>query len=206
MFSIVRTVEINIRPNGEGNRINLHSHGNVPVAVLSESDFDATTINPMTVTFAGAPVDSRRNDEPRVVFRDVNHDGLQDIVLRFEIDDMELTPFDTEATLEGTTFDGYRIAGTDAVTVLPRPRVSGLEADYPLFTWDATEGAVCYQIQIDNQRNFHSPEQDATVVEATEYHASALAPGRYFWRVRVGGTCVGVPEGEWAEGDRFTVP
>lgn len=204
-FSIVRTVEIDIRPNSENNRINLRSHGNVPVAILSTADFDATTINPATVTFAGAPVDSRRNDEPRVTFRDVNDDGLQDIVLRFEIDDMTLTSFDTEATLTGQTFDGYALAGTDAVVVLPLLRVRGLEEDYPLFTWDETEGAACYQIQIDNQRSFNSPEQDATVVEATQYNADVLPPGRYYWRVRVGGTCVGVPQGEWAEGDRFRV-
>ena len=205
-FSIMRTVEIDIRPNSENNRINLHSHGNVPVAILSTADFDATTVNPATVTFAGAPVDSRRNDEPRVTFRDVNEDGLQDIVLRFEIDEMTLTSFDTSATLAGQTFDGYALAGTDAVVVLPLLRVHGLEEDYPLFTWDETEGAACYQIQIDDQRSFNSPEQDATVVEATLYNADVLPPGRYYRRVRVGGTCVGVPQGEWAEGDRFRVP
>jgi len=202
LFSIVRTVGIDIKPSGEPNSINLNSNGVVTVAILSSEAFDATTVNPATVTFAGAPVRALGNG---VAFTDVNGDGLPDLVLQFQTEALQLEPTATEATLEGQTLDGFSIAGTDSVNIVRPAAPGGLVADYPLFTWDAVEGAVCYQIQIDNHPNFHSPEQDATVVEATEYSADPLAPGRYYWRVRVGGTCADVPEGDWIEGARFRV-
>jgi hypothetical protein len=47
-------VSIDIKPGSYPNSINLCSHGVVPVAILSGDGFDATTIDPTSVMFAGA--------------------------------------------------------------------------------------------------------------------------------------------------------
>ena len=49
------TVVIDIKPGSFPNSINLGSGGNVPVAICSTLDFDATTVDPLTVTLASAP-------------------------------------------------------------------------------------------------------------------------------------------------------
>jgi predicted extracellular nuclease len=203
-FGIARTVLVDIRPLSDDNIINLRSRLLLPVAIFSTPEFDATTINPQTVTLAGAPV-ARLFGIPLAVRVDVNRDGLRDWLLSFEPRDLQLTPSSTEAVLEGQTFAGFRVRGSDSVRILPTTAPGGLVANYPTFTWDAVEGAVCYQIQIDNSRLFVHPEQDATV-DGTTYNASPLPPGQYYWRVRVGGTCVNVLSGPWSSAQQFTVP
>ena len=47
-------VDIDIKPGSDPNSINLKSKGVVPVAVLTTPDFDAATVDPATVEFAGA--------------------------------------------------------------------------------------------------------------------------------------------------------
>ena len=68
---LVKTVSIDIKPGSFPNTINLKSKGNVPVAVLSDSTFDATTVDRSTAVFAGAfPLPIGQTPE------DVNGDGL----------------------------------------------------------------------------------------------------------------------------------
>jgi hypothetical protein len=53
----------------------------------------------------------------------------------------------------------------------------------PIFNWLPATNGDTYQIQIDNNADFSSPEQDVTVgVES--YIAGTLPDGRYYWRVR----------------------
>ena len=52
----VVTVTIDIKPGSYPNPINMGSHGVTPVAIVSTVDFDATTVNPETVSLAGAGV------------------------------------------------------------------------------------------------------------------------------------------------------
>jgi hypothetical protein len=97
-------------------------------AVLSSSDFDARTIDPTTVTLAGAPVigwwvgSSDLNPDgtlnwPDGTLGDVNADGLTDVLLNFHMDAMQLQAGDTEAYLEGKTIGGEVVAATIPVLV-----------------------------------------------------------------------------------------
>lgn len=81
----------------------------------------------------------------------------------------------------------------------------GSLTSYPAFTWSSVAGAECYQIQIDNNADFSSPIQEATVVGATQYNADPLADGQYYWRVRVGGNCLGVISNAWGRSCAFAV-
>ncbi len=49
-------MSIDIKPGSDLNSINLGSNGTIPVAIFSTVDFDATTVDPLTVTLADASV------------------------------------------------------------------------------------------------------------------------------------------------------
>ena len=110
--TVAEPVEIDIKPGSYPNSINLKSKGLVPVAVLT-TDFDASTIDPETVLFAGAsPV--------RSTLEDVNGDGELDMLFHFKTQDLSLTKDSTEATLTGSTDIGQPIQGTDTVNIVPK--------------------------------------------------------------------------------------
>jgi hypothetical protein len=105
-------VEIDIKAGGNPNTINLKSRGMVPVAVLTTQNFDATTVEPYSVAFAGAsPVWWR--------WVDVDRDGDLDMLFHFRIQELiELDEESTEATLTGKTFEGTAFEGTDSVSIV----------------------------------------------------------------------------------------
>jgi len=105
--------EIDIKPGSDPNSINLKSKGVVPVAVLTTSCLDATTVDPDTVLFAGAsPV--------RWTIEDVDGDGDMDLLFHFKTQELDLDENSTEATLTGSTYDGDPIQGTDTVNIVPK--------------------------------------------------------------------------------------
>ena len=107
-------VDIDIKPGSDPNSINLKSKGVMPVGVLTTDDFDASTVDPDTVFFAGAsPV--------RWTLEDVDSDGDLDLLFHFKTQELlDLDGNSTEATLTGETFDGTPIQGTDAVNIVPK--------------------------------------------------------------------------------------
>lgn len=106
-------VEIDIKPGSDPNSINLKSKGVVPVAVLTADDFDASTVDPSTVEFAGAsPV--------RWTMEDVDGDGDLDLIIHFKTQELGLTEDSTESTLTGETYDGELLWGTDTVNIVPK--------------------------------------------------------------------------------------
>jgi hypothetical protein len=113
------TVTIDIKPNSTPNTVNLGSGGVVAVAILSSATFDATTVDPLTVTLASAPVKLKGNGTPQVLVQDVNGDGRQDLVVHIETEALQLSETDTQAVLEAETFGGTAIVGTDVVRIVP---------------------------------------------------------------------------------------
>ena len=108
----VLLVDVDIKPGSYPNSINLGSKGVVPVAVLTTGDFDASTVDPVTVQFADAfPL--------RWVMEDVDHDGDLDLLFHFKTQELNLDMNSTEATLIGETFDGMPIQGMDTVKIVP---------------------------------------------------------------------------------------
>jgi len=106
-------ISIDIKPGSEPNSINLGAKGVVPVAVLTTEVFDASTIDPSTVTFAGAtPV--------RWVFEDVDDDGDLDLLFHFKTQELDLTESSTIASLTGQTTDGDSFIGSDTVRIVPK--------------------------------------------------------------------------------------
>ncbi len=117
-----RNVQIDIKPGSYPNSINLGSNGVVPIAILSEADFDATSVDPATVSLAGAGVAVRgKGSRLMASNEDVNADGLLDLVLQVETENLDPTQLqDGHATVVGTTYAGNPITGTDDITIIPQ--------------------------------------------------------------------------------------
>ncbi len=114
------SVTIDIKPGEYPNSINLGSNGKVPVAIFSTRDFDATQVDPLSVTLAGASVSLKGKGTPMASLQDVDGDGLLDLVVQVDTQSFQLSAGDTEAVLEGKTYDGTAIQGTDTVRIVPQ--------------------------------------------------------------------------------------
>lgn len=113
-------VNIDIKTGSDPNSINLGSKGSIPVAILSTPDFDATIVDPETVTLAGASVGLRgKGSRYMASTKDVNGDGLLDLVVHIETEQLTLVAGETEATLEGETYGDTPIMGTDSIRTVP---------------------------------------------------------------------------------------
>ncbi len=115
----VLQVAVDIKPGTFPNTINLGSNGVVPVAILSTAAFDARNVDPATVTVASAAVKIKPNGSRQASFEDVNGDRILDLVVHVSTEALKLTSSNTEAVVEGRTFDGRMIRGTDSIRVVP---------------------------------------------------------------------------------------
>jgi len=115
-------VEIDIKPGSYPNSINLGNEGVIPVAILSSSEFDATTVDPATVELAGAGVELRGKSNKAMAHKeDVNKDGLIDLVVQITTQNLDPGAFqDGFATLTGRTYAGLFIEGADEITIVPK--------------------------------------------------------------------------------------
>ena len=95
----------------------------IAVAILTIDDFDATTVDHTTVTFEGASEThlDKKTGLARHHGEDVDGDGDTDLVFHFRRGDTGLTCGSTEVPLEGKTFSGQTIKGTDAVRMIDVP-------------------------------------------------------------------------------------
>jgi len=117
---VVINLEADVKPGGSPNIINRTSRGNVLVALLGSENFDVATVLSDTVLFDDAS--AKKREQPR----DVNNDGIEDLVFYFDVQLLNLQniepislPDDThEACITGSTSDGTRFKGCDSVKLL----------------------------------------------------------------------------------------
>ena len=89
------------------------------VAISGTDTFDTTTVDLLTVMLASALVDLRGKGTPMASGEDVNGDGILDLVVHVSTEELQLSSADMEATLQGETYDGEYIEGTDSVCIVP---------------------------------------------------------------------------------------
>ena len=106
-FTAVGAIEVVIDVRDS---INLRSNGIIQVAVLSSSEFNAATVDPLSVTFG--PDGAQPVQDPKI--HDVNGDGLPDLALHFRTQQTGIKCGDKSATLTGQTLDGQAIAGSSS--------------------------------------------------------------------------------------------
>jgi DNA-binding beta-propeller fold protein YncE len=124
------SVSIDIKPGSSANPIQLRRSRIIPVAILTTSDFDATTVDPSTVCFGNADAPAERacsevHDMGHV--EDVDEDGDLDLLLHYFVSQTGIAPGDTEACLTGMTLDGTQIEGCDRIQILTLRRGSASE-------------------------------------------------------------------------------
>lgn len=120
-YSSEKIVDIDIKPGSNTNSINLCSEGVLPVAILSSTDFDATTVDPETVRLADATVKMvGKGGKLLCHTADVDGDGLTDLICQVVVSEMAvaLGSTDTQATLRAQTSDGTAIAGSDSINIV----------------------------------------------------------------------------------------
>jgi hypothetical protein len=113
VVQVVVDVAIDIKPSNKYNTINPHSKGGIWVAILSNNESDPLQINIPTVRFGPDKAEAIHH---RV--KDVDKDGLGDLLLRFKMHQTGIACADTEATLTGETFDGQSFTGTDSIKIV----------------------------------------------------------------------------------------
>lgn len=123
---VAESIMLDIKPWSSSNPINLKSNGVLPVAVLSTSMFDAKQIDISTLLFGDplliadgkSPVSPRKSN-----YEDINQDGLVDLTLKFNMQDLLQNGVISAATVQGylagNLLDGTVIAGRDMVTIVP---------------------------------------------------------------------------------------
>ncbi len=123
------SVGFDVMPGSAPSPVNLSGNGVIPVAILSSAVFDATAIDPATLRFGDsvdpdAPVETRPNGMYPVHARDVNGDGLPDLVVHVGVSDLvangDLTEASTSLTVRGFLGDGCtNFLGEGALTIVP---------------------------------------------------------------------------------------
>ncbi|MFQ5599879.1 MAG: hypothetical protein ACE5G2_04910 [Candidatus Krumholzibacteriia bacterium] len=112
----ITTVEMDLRPGVAVNRLTLGSTSAVPVGILSSPYFSPRELDAPGARLAGAaPVPSGKRALGR--FSDLNADGEPDLTLYFRPCDMQLDVGTTTVVLDGATFAGEPVRGSDRVQV-----------------------------------------------------------------------------------------
>ena len=111
----VSTVGIDIKPGSPANVVPPNSKGILPVAILSHRLFDARQVDPRSIRLAGASLAAQQPTQQR----DVNGDGLTDLVAHVDVAGMRFAPGLDVAVLEAATFYGAPIRGSDRVVLAP---------------------------------------------------------------------------------------
>ena len=116
----VLEAKIDIKPHSRNNRIFLRRWGIIPVAVLSNNGFDAPNdVERSTITFG------KTGDENSLVrcarhAKDVNRDGLKDLICYFRTIETGFEVGDTVGILKCETKDGNYFQGRDSVIITTR--------------------------------------------------------------------------------------
>ena len=105
------------------NQINIGNNGNgqIIVTVFGTSAFAGTAINLSTARIGSTFVDVLGNSDPKAKFKDVNHDGILDLVLHFERGDLvangDLSSNTILLALDANLKDGRQIEARGPVEV-----------------------------------------------------------------------------------------
>lgn len=103
--------EIRYRPRAAGRPDGRPRLGVLPVTLMGSSDLDVTEADPSSLAFGPGQASPLRR--PRIRRRDVDRDGLPDMIAWFEVRGAGLSSPAEPACLTGTLWDGRRFEGCD---------------------------------------------------------------------------------------------
>jgi hypothetical protein len=120
-FETSLEIDIDIKPGGDPNSINLCSNGAVPIAILGSDTFDVYDIDTETLRFAEASVKVVGMKDPHSIcsYEDVNDDLFYDLVCHFLTADIAgIDGQSSTATVNGELLNGTSIEGTDSINIV----------------------------------------------------------------------------------------
>lgn len=113
-------VDIDIKPGSYPNCFNNDGKGAIPVAILGSADFDATQIDPGTVTLQGLAIKAVGKSAKLLAhIEDVNGDGFDDLVVQIQDMDGAFEPGSGTAKVTGLLYDGTPFEGSDSICIVP---------------------------------------------------------------------------------------
>lgn len=117
-------IAMDIDPGDSTNTINIRKENRIAVAILSSASFNATNqVNFTSLRFGktGAEnslVRDKKSGKPLTEYRDVNGDGILDLVAYFETSKTGLAVGDLQATLNGSLTNGTTFQLTGSVKIV----------------------------------------------------------------------------------------
>lgn len=85
-------VDIDIKPESDENPVNLKSKGTLPVAIMTTEEFDASEVDPATVTINGIGIEMKKNGRMMYSMEDVDGDGDLDMMMHFSTQALMIDP------------------------------------------------------------------------------------------------------------------
>jgi hypothetical protein len=102
---------IDIKPGSAPNAINTKSGGKLPVAILASDNFDVNDVDTTTVVFGPNSIEPLKGTK----MKDVNKDGLIDLLFHFKTNDAGIVDGDIQACLSGELLDSTPFKGCDSI-------------------------------------------------------------------------------------------
>ncbi len=106
------TVAIDVRPRTELNLVDPDERGLLPVAILGSVDLDVSDVDVTTLAFGP---EGARPLLGRALVRDVNRDGLDDLLAFYPVSRTGIARGDTEACASFRNIQGVRFTGCDSI-------------------------------------------------------------------------------------------
>lgn len=115
VFSALTQVDVDVKPGSLINSVNPNSRGVIPVAILTTSTFDASTVDWTLVSFG---VTGMETAPVHAAYEDVDADGDVDLILHFKTRDTDVGCGVSKVFLRGSTVSGQLIGGRDEVVTV----------------------------------------------------------------------------------------
>ena len=125
-------INLDIKPGPSNNTVALNGNGTLQMAILANEEFNVMDVDigsllfgdPILVDGGATPLGATSDR-----LRDLNHDGLDDLLVGFSISDLvaggALDASSVEGRLTGELFDGTPIFGSDIVRMVPQNNGGG---------------------------------------------------------------------------------
>jgi len=116
-------VDIDVKPGSDPNSVNVNTKGVLPVAIIGSDDFDATQIDPSSISAYTKSLDAAAGGVSTSPLRcsidDVNEDGILDVNCKFSKEGLMLDCWTNGIIISGNLFDGTPFTGSDTIRPVP---------------------------------------------------------------------------------------